>query len=326
MKTRLQLIRPGWWSGNLLLLLFLSACTLPSPQMREESSGLFSLSPKAFCEPSGVIFDGSFCIFANDKPIPGRSPLFRFPIEDGRLRTDVREDLLSPVFQEGRKWEDLAISPEGKYLLATTAFDRPQKAYQRFAYWPAGDPQKARSLTGVIKKGIQFVLGDPPYFKVEGLVCLPSGQTLFGIRARGESWKTASEVIQIVSFPFQVRDGKFEIGSESSLWFESESIGVPESVGISGLEYDRYRDHLYVLFSFEVEGRGAGGYLGVLRKGESSMVLVRNSIGSIHRFSRKPEGITVLDRDRILVVFDEDRRESPERKKHQAIFSIFRWQ
>jgi len=293
--------------------------------MRQESTGLFSLSPKASCEPSGVIFDGASCIFANDKPIPGRSPIFRFPVEDGQLRIGEREDLLSPVFQEGRKWEDLARSPEGKYFLATTAFDRSQKPYQRFAVWPSGDPQNAKSLSEVIRNGIQSALGAPPYFKVEGLACLPSDQILFGIRARGENWRTASEVIQIVSFPFQIRKGKFEIGSQSSLWFESPSIGVPESVGISGLEYDRYRDALYVLFSFEVEGKHAGGYLGVLRKGESTIVLVQNSTGATHRFSRKPEGITVLDRDRILVVFDDDRRETGERKKHQAIFSIFRW-
>ncbi len=98
---------------------------------------------------------------------------------------------------------------------------------------------------------------------------------------------------------------------------------VSETIGISGLEYDSVRDRLYVLASFETED-SLGGYLVVFEGKRGFPALMRDGDGRPYRFSSKPEGVTVLEGDRLLVVFDGDRVETPVRKRHQAEYVIFR--
>ncbi len=327
MKVILRLTRPGLCSGSFSLLLFLSACTLSSPRMTEDQKGLFSFPEEVSCEPSGTVFDSGSFVFVNDKPIPGRSPVFRFLYRESRLQVDSRIDLVSPLFQKGRKWEGLAKSLDGEYLFATTAFDRSDPAFQHLAIWKSGRAENAVSCSDVIRKGLRSALGEP-YFKVEGLSAYPSDPPLLllGIRARGPHWKSASKVIEIVSFPCAMEEGECIVSPDSRIWFQSGPVGVPEEVGVSGLEYDPYWKRLYVLLSFEEPGGRSGGYLGILPEGATSLTLVRNGRGTAYRFRRKPEGVAVLDRDRILIVYDEDRTESDERRKNEAIFSIFRWE
>lgn len=320
MKAISRSIRRGRWIGSLVLLLCLTACL---PRFAEERSGKFSLLPGEACEPSGVVFDGTHCIFVNDKPIPGRSSVFKFPFRGGDLAVESREDLSSPLFREARKWEDVARTPDGKFFLAVTAFDRPDPAYNHLVAWPAGRPEAAFPVSGAIREGISEALRGAAYFKIEGLSCYPGNTLLFGIRAMGRSWKESSTVRRIVSVSYGIEGGEIRLGSDFEPFEEADYDPLLENAGISGLEFDFDAHLLYILFSVEKK-EGMAGYLGCFRYLGSG--LFPGPDGTPFRFPRKPEGITVLDRRRFLVVYDDDRVESAGRKKHEAVYTIFRWE
>ena len=130
---------------------------------------------------------------------------------------------------------------------------------------------------------------------------------------------------RIISVSYRIVDGEVRLGNDFSGWYDGGELPIREKAGISGLEFDFENNRLLVLLSIE-KGERMGGYLGLLSSPDSVLLLARGRDGNPLRFSRKSEGIAVLDRERILVVYDDDRVEAGGRKKNEAVYEVFRFE
>lgn len=311
------------------------------------------------CETSAAVFDGQAVIFASDKDIPGASAVFTYDY----WRDEVTYHVYQP-FLDAIKFEDMTRTPNGAHVIATTAFDRVQDAsnewdgYNSLIYWSAGVPWMATVASPTNNEGIVSSVGlrddfaqamrtysypvGPPYFKIEGLAAVPGNRLLFGVREFGDRYDDFQYAIRIIAVSYAFRDGVLELGSDYEMVYDfNPDNAVPEldtEVALSSLEYDLYNDRLYLLTSFELEetDTGLGAYLWTLPLfalgTETEPNLVIKPDGSPLLFAHKGEGITVLNRNRVLVVHDDDRvLGDPEvndlerefrREPHQAAYTI----
>ncbi len=118
----------------------------------------------------------------------------------------------------------------------------------------------------------------------------------------------------------------------------SDRPEIPETVALSGIEFDNYADRLYMLTSFEASetDEGLGGYLWTLPisdlDAKEAPTLVLKADKHPLLFAHKSEGIAVLSRDHVFVVHDDDRVvgretvENPEtqfsRQRHQGAYTV----
>src|SRR5947209_4767935 len=79
-----------------------------------------------WCEASAIAYDGSKLFFANDKDMPDkRSSLFYLPLKNGLIDTTQPPTYSeNPLIKKGKKYEDFALTPNGKYIFLCTGFDR----------------------------------------------------------------------------------------------------------------------------------------------------------------------------------------------------------
>jgi hypothetical protein len=307
-----------------------------------------------FAEASAVVYTGRKLVIANDKliPGPGCSPVFAVVCSptDQRI-SDANVEYFQASVMKARKYEGLTITPDGKYVLATTAFDRIKRDssewddYNTLVVWSAGKPEAARILslppqnnacTSVsLRKRFARALRTKafpdgvPYLKIEGLAAIPGNTLLFGVRGVGKSYKDFDNVVKIIAVTYTIREGRFMLEDEFKLLYDydpAQVSGIAPNVGLSGLEYDRHGNRLYVLGSFEnaESDEGLGGYLWVLPIAQLSQgkppTLVRDKAGKPLLFAHKPEGIAVLSENRVFVIHDDDRilgRENVERSETQ---------
>ncbi|WP_108444978.1 hypothetical protein [Halomonas denitrificans] len=312
-------------------------------------------------EVSAVAFDGKRLLMASDKPIPGeaRSACFALPIDD-RGPDDTRLDYFTqPLIKQAEKYEDFALTADGRHVLATTGFDRIDDEshalndYNHLLIWPLGEPDKVQvvdpdprdgvegslELRGKLSGAIGF-----PYYKIEGLAAIPGergdGLLLFGIREQGNAHDDFAYVSRVVGAHYRISEsGNLEFLDEMREFFAFDPDrheGVRFECGLSSLEYDPYHARLYLLTSFETEQDGEehiGGYLWELsleefRAGETPR-LVTTPKGEPLEFEHKAEGLAVLDHDRLFVAYDNDRHlglgsvdERDERHACEAPFTI----
>ncbi|MHC4707637.1 MAG: hypothetical protein ACYS8I_11195 [Planctomycetota bacterium] len=319
-----------------------------------------------FAETSAVVYTGRQLIFANDKPIPGseRSPVFAVACSPvGPRVSGANVEYFPGSINKARKYEGLTITLDGKYILATTAFDRIKREssewdnYNILVAWPVGKPETSRILTlppqgnarssVSLRKRFSRALRTKtfpdgvPYLKIEGLAAIPGNTLLFGVRGVGKSYKDFDNVVKIIAVTYTIREGRFMLEDEFKLLYDydpAQISGIAPNVGLSGLEYDGYRNRLYLLGSFEngESDEGLGGYLWVLPIAQLSQgrppTLVRDKAGKPLLFAHKPEGVAVLGKNRVFVIHDDDRvlgRENVERpetqfsrKAHEAAYAI----
>jgi len=312
-------------------------------------------------EVSAVLFDGERLILASDKPVPGeeRSAVFAVPMtsqgpDDSRL-----EYFTTPLIQQAVKYEDLALTADGRHVLATTGFDRIDAEshalndYNHLLIWPLGEPQRVQvvdpdprdgvegslELRGKLDHAIGF-----PYYKIEGLAAVPGergdGLLLFGVREQGRAHDDFAYVSRVVGAHYEIsEDGNLVFIDqlrEHYAFAPGDHPAVRYDCGLSSLEYDPYHARLYLLNSFEVEVEGEeriGGYLWEIgledfRAGRRP-TLVTTPAGLPLEFEHKAEGLAVLDHDRLFVAYDNDRHyglgsidERDERHACEAPYSL----
>lgn len=164
------------------------------------------------CEPSGVTqVDGEIWI-ANDKPLPGHSPMMRLPLAGDRLGTPSYAE--TPSLAQIQKYEDLATVPDGAGLLAITGFDRvsaataAMDAYNVLLSWTPGEEPvlvRASTRSGVassvgLREEIARALADerfpdgPPTSSSRAWLCCPTDACCwgFGSWARAGSSRSSS--------------------------------------------------------------------------------------------------------------------------------------
>lgn len=319
--------------------------------------GTSSEEKPVWCEASAVLFDGRTVWVANDKDMPsGQSSVFQKAPTALSDTTQLPAYLTEAAYLAGWKYEDFTQTPDGKFIFLTTAFDRVKPnsqdwdAYNTILYWRKGDEQHPHVLTpsgqhttsvGFRQKLARVLATDArpggvPYFKIEGLAATDK-QLLFGIREVGEAFDKFTYVNKIVAVSYTV--GKLN-GEDRIQLFDDWRVmatfdpavarpSLPKPLGLSSLEYDPIHRCLWMLTSYEKDGR-LDAYvwtntLADLRVGKPFR-LVRSGGRKPLRFGHKAEDITLLDRNRLLIIHDDDRIQTTvgkqTRQPNQAAYTI----
>jgi hypothetical protein len=291
------------------------------------------------CELSAVTKVGETLVFANDKPIPGSSysPVFSLPFDGDRLAFGAPPHyLLTQPFLDAIKYESLTVTPDGNLVIAATGFDRhdpdkpDQDRYNTLLGWPAANPDRVSVIEASQRHGVTSSVALRPkflaalagknpgtgYFKIEGLTAIPDNKLLFGIREIGASYQQPTYTIKLIEAGYTLKNGKLRLDGDFKLAYEfdpSPRLGIPHKLGLSSVEYDAARDRLYLLTSFEEghQGETIGAYLWVLpmadmRQHKAPTPMVGPDAKPLV-FSHKAEGLGILDENRIMVLFDDDR-------------------
>lgn len=293
------------------------------------------------CETSAAVYYDDKILVANDKPTPSSS-VFSMPytLEDGF--SPLPTSLENNVFNVAQKIEDFTVSPDGELIVGTTAFDRystekPENdAYNMVFYWQPKKEIKATiaHLTKNKTKGNTYRssakirqmieaayqadnLEVPKYYKIEGLAIIPGNKILFGIRESGESYKQGKFTyqIKIIQADYVFAKSNFEMMNFRITYdFDaSKTAGVKHKIGLSSLEYDKYNDRLYLLTSHEngETDEDLGAYLWVLPmadyKAKNAPKLIMKSKKKPLYFAHKSEAITVIDKNTVFIINDDDR-------------------
>lgn len=305
-------------------------------------------------EVSAVVYDGQRLILGSDKPIPGagRSSVFAVDINaQGHPKPDTLAYYTQPLIRQAIKYEDFALTVDGRHVLATTGFDRIHpdnhslNDYNHLLIWPLGDPDRVQVVDPDPRDGVEGSLElrerltaaiGAPYYKIEGLATIPGekgdGLLLFGVREQGQHYDDFTYVCRVVGAHYRINDqgGLVFIDElcERYRFDPGQFDAVDHVCGLSSLEYDPYNHRLYLMASFENEQEGIeriGGYLWVIGMEDfahgKTPVLVENDEGGTLVFEHKAEGLAVLDAERLFVAYDNDRElglgSFDERREHK---------
>ncbi|MDW5378465.1 hypothetical protein R6258_16220 [Halomonas sp. HP20-15] len=315
-------------------------------------------------EVSAVVYDGQRLILASDKPIPGesRSAVFAVDIDEHGIPDDDSLDYFTePAIKRATKYEDFALTADGRHVLATTGFDRIAEddhslnAYNHLLVWPLGQPERVQVVDPDPRDGVEGSLElrnkldgaiGTPYYKIEGLAAIPGeqgdGLLMFGVREQGNTHADFDYVCRVVGAHYRIdAQGNLEFLDELRSLYRFNPGDFPQVrhvCGLSSLEYDPYNARLYLLTSFETEIDGVehiGGYLWSMSMDDFNAgrapQLVEDEQGEPLEFEHKAEGLAVLDETRLFVAYDNDRNLAlgsidarDERHANEAPYTILR--
>jgi hypothetical protein len=325
------------------------------------AEGLSASGKPVWCEASASLFDGNQLYFANDKSMPNQQSSVFFwknlPAFYNRETTNYKTE---DFFKKGTKYEDFAISPNRKWVFLTTAFDRVKEdskewdSYNMLLYWRQDTPDAPQVLSinnqeltsvklrAMISSALALnnldYLGAVRYFKIEGMAAT-ADKLFFGIREEGNTFEDFKHVVKIISIPYQIildpngiqkqiaLNGNFEIVADINPQ-KNTTLQLPKNVGLSSIEYDPFRKLFWILTSSET-GTTFSGYLWtatIEQLQQNKLQMVTNSSKNPIVFSHKPEDLTFLPNNKILIVHDDDRARTTIRneirKPNQAAYTI----
>ncbi|MBI2519729.1 MAG: hypothetical protein HYV97_04910 [Bdellovibrio sp.] len=286
-----------------------------------------------YCEPSFVSFDGKKLVFGNDKSINGdhRSPVFSLPLENLEV---IPTYYTQSIFKRAMKYEDSTITPDGKYFIATTGFDRIKQRsrdeYNTIVFWPVNNPENVKvanpTLRGnvlsslVLREAFEAVL-HVPYYKVEGMTVISENKILFGIRELGVSDENFKYAALIIEGDYQISNEALTISNLKLAYDFSElaQTTTGKTVGLSSLEFNHFNQKLYLSTSHETGGLGA--HLWVTSLGaEFAPKIIKDGDGHILAFDHKIEGVASLSANKLFLIADDD--DINNRKKNEAYYAI----
>jgi len=304
-----------------------------------------------FCEASGVVYieKQKKVIIVHDKSVPSNigSSVFKdtYSPKNKTLGNAV-EYLQEDNIKNAKKYEDITLTPDKKYVIATTAFDRVKKGgdswdnYNSLVYWPTSNPKNAQVVSlSKAKNSVHLraefakILGlsDPYYFKIEGLTALENNRLLFGIREVGESYSQFDYTFKIISVSYAIDKGNLTLDNDFKQY--NIDVNIDKKMGLSGLDYDVKNQLLYILGSYEEKmdsgNKKLGGALWVLtvndfKKNAPPHRIMLNEKDPLV-FFHKPEGITLLNSEDLLIIYDDDKElisDQVQREPHQTAYSI----
>jgi len=237
---------------------------------------------KVSCEVSASAKVDNHIIFANDKPIQGKnkSAVFSMPlnITDGKPRAVSSADIQyfnAPAFNKATKYESLTVTPDGKWVMAATAFDRykpGQEGYNMLLAWPAQKWQDVKLILGMnqnsaasdsvaLRDEFKRVLGGAAYFKIEGLAAIPSdnknqGNLLLGVREIGQDYEHPEYVIKLIKVSYhEDSEHRLRLNNDFKLIDYTQALKkqIPDksTLALSSVEYNPEDNKLYFLTSYE---------------------------------------------------------------------------
>ncbi|MBO0934818.1 hypothetical protein [Fibrella aquatilis] len=332
-----QIIREGWID-----------CFEPDPNGSE-----------IWCEASAILAQRGQLFLANDKDMPApRSAMFRINGIPGKSATGHHAQ---PVYSEhsllraAHTFEEFAVSPDQQWVFLITAFDRftsgssEQNGYNMLLAWQVGREDSPELLgtngnsgvSSALRCQLQQALGNPAYFKVEGLA-VTNDRLWFGVREQGDNHAVYDHKITILSAPYHIepslRAGAAVNAKQVMLGpvvtIRDFTVGtvdpsLPKLLAISSLEYDPVRRCFWVLTSFE-EGDKLGAYLWTITENDllnkGNLQLVRTATGKPLTFSHKAEDMTFTDANTLLLIHDDDHVRThignQQRRPNQAAYSV----
>jgi hypothetical protein len=297
------------------------------------------------CETSAVVYYGDKIVAASDKATSPSSFFELAYTQDGGFDATKVTHIENDVLNSTRKIEDFSISPDGKLVVGTTAFDRfntektKWNAYNSIVYWDAtkdskvklAHSTKAKSSSGniypssvTLRSSIEAAfkadnLEIPAYYKIEGLAIIPDNKILFGIRETGKTYEDFDYQIKIISADYIYAKSELEFTNFRIAYdFDASDVaGINQPIALSSIEYDKFNDRLYILTSYEHNKEGEnkpekiGAYLWVLPmqdfKEKNAPQLVMKSKKHPLLLAHKSEGVTVIDKNTVFIINDDDR-------------------
>lgn len=263
----------------------------------------------------------------------------------------------SKLIKESRKIEAVTKTIDGKYTIATTAFNRPKDQFKMVLFWPSDNPEKASILNTLEHEGVtssmdlylkfksalarkEFPEG-PTYFKIEALSVLNNDRIIFGIREIGKSRDDYIFSFILIEAQLKISSQEIKLTGPFKVVYEFDPkkngpIGLKMPLGLSSIEYSPSREGLFLLTSYEMGEEGnkiLAGYLWFLSLSDLNLGrnprLITKKNGSPLEFEHKSEGLCILDEHRLLIIHDDDReigvvssQDSNMRSLNQAVFSI----
>ena len=321
--------------------------------------------PKTF-EPSSVFeYSGDIYLINDKKPPKGKpSPMVKFSselLDHDKIKTSSIDWIVSDAIKESRKIEAVTKTLDGKYTLATTAFNKTKKRFQRVLIWPSDSPEEARVLNPTDKGDVVYTKGltskfksalaskdfpeGPDYFKIEGLAALPNDRIIFGFRQIGKDKEHKLFKFILVEVQLKFLSGELKISETIRVIYEFDlnakgPKGLKSPLGISSIEYSPSRKGIFALTTYELDDEGKedekrdlAGYLWFLSLSDLELgkepTLITKKNGEPLEFDHKSEGLWILDDHRLLIVHDDDREtpavssQNPEKRAaNQAVFSV----
>ncbi|MBP7653221.1 hypothetical protein KA977_07345 [Candidatus Dependentiae bacterium] len=305
-----------------------------------------------FAEISGAVSGGEYIYLVNDKPIQDKSPIFKihFDKQNSKFHQDITY-LTSPIISSSEKFEDITITPDGKYIIASTAFDRVMPGtnkldnYNKLITWSTDNEDSVTVINhtyndGIIssvslRENIKKCLADtdfpegPEYFKIEGLTALPNNKILLGIREYGKKHDDFNYTIKIICSEYFIEKNKLNIKNDWKLIYNFDTAKMKElnykQLGLSGLTFDPVNNILYILTSYEDSISGFDGYLWYITLEDffnsKQLSAVYDETGNefLSFNPHKPEGAALIDAETLLIVYDDDRMLTMTSKKDNSI-------
>lgn len=326
----------------------LLTCFPPGTKLQEQP---------VWCEASAVLADGQNLFFANDKDMPpGQSPVFLKTLQNLSDSTQSPVYLTSAAYSAGHKYEDFAQTPNRRFVFLTTAFDRVKPGsrdwdgYNTVLYWTKGDEQHPAVLAPddtsrtsiAYRQRLAQVLantefpGTMPYFKIEGLAATDR-QLLFGVREVGKAFDNFKHCVKIIGVSYRVEQSggvaRIRLADDWKLIANFDPANVdaslPGPLALSSLEYDPARNRFWLLTSLEINGQ-LDAYLWTITPEDlyagKPFTLMRDAQKQPLHFRHKAEDLTPLDRNRLLLIHDDDRARTSvgnqTRQPNQAAYTI----
>ena len=191
------------------------------------------------------------------------------------------------------------------------------------------------------------------FMRLRGLACIDdvhscttelTGTMLFGFSQLGVCEETAKNTCFVVSMTYSIQNGKIILNDDPKVVIEVDVNyqacmnhlypGYKDLISLSGLEYDYCRKMIHVLTSYKnkydlsADRYDMGGYLWTsawhpFKKVAGPLELVRNcKTQRPFVFCHKPEGIAVIDKNRLIVVHDDDKVLRGGRYPHQFFYEV----
>ncbi len=298
-------------------------------------------SKPVVCEPSAILYNNGEVLIASDKEIPNSSSVFKIKYNDNMLETNNIEYVKNKKLEEGKKYEDFTITPDGKYIFLASSFswlDPNKKETDQFNnlyYWQADKKLNPTLITQNndtslrcskhLTKLFQSILDTVnypdgvPYLKIEGMASIPGDTLLFAVREYGNSYSDFNYCMKIIAMPYKIKDQNIELAPTAKVIFDYnpdnyKGFKFKHKLGISSIEYNKFDKKLYMLTSYE-DGDSTidvGAYLWSMSlaelKANKAPSLIFNAKKQPIHFAHKAEGLTIVDDKTILVIHDDDRR------------------
>jgi hypothetical protein len=320
-------------------------------------SGLQAGGRELWCEASAVLYDGKNLTLANDKDMPNAdAAVFYWAYSESDMFGNKPTYLTQNLLKTSQKYEDFALTPDGKYAFLTTGFDRVKEgsnewdSYNALLYWPATENLQMINPKAVhLKTGEKFSIGlretlskallspefptGMPYFKVEGFA-VSHDKMYFGIREEGKKYDDFKYKAKILTASYRFEGDSLVLGNDfqtlADIDIASLQPNLPKPLALSCVEYDAKRNIFWLLTSMESETQGNSAYLWWASESElknDKLNIVKDRVtGQPLKFTHKAEDLTFIGHNRLLVIHDDDRNRTKvgtqTRQPHQAAYSI----